>query len=78
MTDGINMAEGRVIRGGAERLAEIDRLLSAIGRIRHYVAMRDEQPLSQTTDTIHAIHTGTRWEAELLLSDLRSVLEILP
>ena len=42
----------------------------AIQRVQHYVDMRLKQPLSQIGNSIHAIHTSTEWEAELLLSDL--------
>lgn len=55
-----------------------DNLLLAADRIRHYVAMRDEKPMLGIDDCIHAIHTGSKWEAELFLSDLRTVLESLP
>lgn len=55
-----------------------DEIVLAADRIRHYVTMRDEKPFRQLDDVIHAIHTGSQWEAELLLSDIRAVLEILP
>jgi hypothetical protein len=55
-----------------------DHILLAADRIRHYVAMRDEMPFRQSGDIIHGIHAGTKWEAELLLSDIRAILEVLP
>lgn len=47
--------------------------MSACDRIAHYIAMRDAMPLRQARDCIHGIHTGTQWEAELCLSDLRAL-----
>ena len=47
----------------------------AIVRIRHYLAMRGAKPIRHASDIIHGIHTGTQWEAEILLSDLRLVTE---
>lgn len=48
--------------------------MDEIERVRRYLAMRDEKPLRQMDDVINAIHTGTDWEAELRLSDLRRLL----
>jgi hypothetical protein len=45
----------------------------AIERVARYVAMRDAKPLRHADDIIHAIHTGSEWEAELTLSDLREI-----
>ncbi len=49
---------------------------TALDRVRRYIAMRDRQPLSGLSDTIHRIHAFSEWEAELRLSDLREVLEL--
>lgn len=48
----------------------------AVARIKHYLAMRDAQPIRQSADIIHGIHSGTEWEADLLLSDLRTVVAV--
>lgn len=47
----------------------------AIARIKHYLAMRDAQPMRQSGDIVHGIHSGTQWEADLLLSDIRLVMK---
>jgi hypothetical protein len=44
----------------------------SIDAVRHYLRMRERQPLKGLDDTIHAIHTGTEYAAELRLSDLRA------
>ena len=46
----------------------------AVGRVRRYVEMRAAKPLRGVGECIHRVHTGTEWEAELLLSDLRALL----
>jgi hypothetical protein len=51
-----------------------DRCEPPLARVAHYVAMRDAAPLRQVGDSVHGIHTGTQWEAELRLSDLRVVV----
>ena len=38
--------------------------------LAQYVAMRNRQPLKGLDDTVHAIHTGTEFAAELRFSDL--------
>jgi len=45
----------------------VERATTAINR---YIAMRTAQPLKGLDDTIHAIHTGTEYEAELTFSDI--------
>lgn len=55
-----------------------DRIRPALARIRHYLAMRDAQPIRASADIIHGIHSGTQWEADLLLSDLRLVAGAFP
>jgi hypothetical protein len=50
---------------------------AALDRVRRYVEMRDQKPFSGLSDLIHGIHTGTEWEAELMLSDLRVIVEAL-
>ena len=44
-------------------------------RVARYVQMRDEKPLRNQDDLITRLHTGTEWEAELTLSDLRALLD---
>lgn len=43
-------------------------------RVKRYIDMRDAKPLRQIDDSIHGIHMGTEWEAELTLADLRAVV----
>ena len=52
--------------------------MTPLERLRRYVAMRDARPMTGIGDTIHAIHTGSEWEAELSLDDLRAVLAMVP
>lgn len=54
---------------------DVDR--EAVARVEQYVRMRREKPLRLTNDSIHAVHTGTEWEAELRLSDLEIVLALV-
>ena len=49
----------------------------AIDRIRLYLAMLADKPITQNGDVIHAIYTCTKWEAELLLSDIHIVIEAI-
>ena len=49
--------------------------MTALERIRRYVAMRAEMPLRNMDDSIHGVHTGTQWEAELRLSDVAALLD---
>jgi hypothetical protein len=51
---------------------------ASIERIARYLRMREEKPLRGIdADRVHCIHTGTEWEAELRLSDLRALLQSL-
>jgi hypothetical protein len=52
-------------------------LAERLERIQRYVAMRKAKPLRQMDDTIHGIHFGTEWGAELRLSDLAALLQAL-
>lgn len=52
----------------------VDTRREAVERVRHYVAMRDAMPFRQLGDDIHGIHTGSAYEAALMLSDLRALL----
>jgi hypothetical protein len=54
--------------------ADTDTSAEAVGRVRRYVEMRAAKPLRGVGECIHGVHTGTEWEAELLLSDLRALL----
>ena len=49
----------------------------SLSRIKRYVQMLHDKPLSQRGDVLHGIHTGTEWEAELRISDLREVLNLI-
>lgn len=53
-------------------------MMAAIKRVRRYVQMRDEKPLRQWDDSIHSIHMGTEWAADLRLSDLRELIDAKP
>lgn len=46
----------------------------ALQRVQRYVEMRNAKPILGLGDTIHAIHIGTEWAAEITLSDLEQVL----
>jgi hypothetical protein len=50
-------------------------VMDARARVMHYLAMRKAVPMTQMGDPIHAIHTGSEYEAELLLSDLQLLFE---
>ena len=51
----------------------------AIKRVRHYLEMRKSKPFrGMDPDLIHGIHSGTKWEAELLLSDLYLIVGFNP
>ena len=44
--------------------------------VRRYLASRDAKPMRGIDpEVIHAIHIGTEWEAELRMSDLRSLAQ---
>lgn len=49
----------------------------SLSRITRYAQMLHDKPLSQMGDVVHGIHTGTEWEAELRISDLREVLNLI-
>jgi len=42
-----------------------------------YARMRAAKPMRGTDDTIHSIHVGTEWEAELNQSDLLRLAEVV-
>lgn len=50
---------------------------NAAERIALYVARRERKPLNGLGDSIHSIHVGTEWEAELLWSDLKAIVPAL-
>lgn len=47
----------------------------ALRRVQHYVAMRRAKPFLGLGDSIHCIHTGTEWEAELTFSDMSAIAD---
>lgn len=50
-------------------------LAGALERVRRYCQVRAERPMRQiSADEIHAVHTGTEWEASLFLADIRTLL----
>lgn len=49
-------------------------VVSGIAAVRHYVAMRDKMPLLNLGGSVHAIHGGTEFGAELSFEDLKSLL----
>lgn len=59
----------------AQELADKVSVANAIERIRDYVQIREEYQLRGLGDVIHGIHTGTEWEAEVRLSDLRALIK---
>lgn len=44
----------------------------ARARVQRYIDMRRKQPCRQLGDSIHGIHFGTEWRAELRFSDLEA------
>src|SRR5690606_31263701 len=46
-----------------------------INRIKQYLEMRKAMPMPQLGDCIHCVNTGTEWEGELRLSDMRRLME---
>ena len=48
--------------------------VGGIAAVRHYVAMRDKMPLLNLGGSVHAIHGGTEFGAELSFEDLKSLL----
>lgn len=49
----------------------------SLSRITRYAQMLLYKPISQMGDVVHGIHTGTEWEAELRISDLREILSLI-
>lgn len=45
-------------------------VVSGLAAIRHYIAMRSAMPLANLGDSVHRIHGGTEYDAELRFSDL--------
>ena len=58
----------------AQEIADRITLQNAIERVRDYVSIRDEYPMRELGDVVHAVHLTTDWEAEIRLSDLRLIL----
>lgn len=49
---------------------------AALARLRRYVEVRTTaKPIAGLCDTVHGVHTGTEWEAEVRLSDLAAVVQ---
>jgi hypothetical protein len=46
-----------------------------IDAIKHYVAMRKAMPLNTLGDSVHSIHAGTEFAAELKFSDLALAID---
>lgn len=46
---------------------------TGVKALRNYIAMRDAMPLGGLADCVHAIHTGSEYEAEIGFSDLKAV-----
>jgi hypothetical protein len=57
--------------------AKLEEVRVAAEPIKHYIAMREAKPLRQMDDSIHGIHIGTEWAAELKLSSLRALAAVL-
>ncbi len=61
-----------------ERIATLENALSPFA---HFAKQLRAQPIGAArldTQVLYAIHTGTQWEAELLLGDFREVLALFP
>ncbi len=67
-----------------EAAAEIDRLRSllkeageALAPFSHYSEMRAAKPLLGLGDSVHVIHPGSEWEANIKLSDCYNARTVL-
>ena len=50
--------------------------MTPLQRLRRYVEMRRNHPLRGLGESIHQIHSGTEWEAEVRLADLEAILPL--
>lgn len=55
-----------------DRDAEIARLRAALEPFARYAEMRAAKPFVGLGEEIHAIHTGTEWEAEITVSHVNA------
>ena len=60
-----------------EDVEEIKRLRAALQPFATYADRRDAKLLAGLGDSVHVIHTGTEWEAEITLTDCRRAAEVL-
>jgi hypothetical protein len=49
----------------------------ALGPFAKFVERFDAMPIRKQDDVLYGIHTGTEWEAEIRLSDLRKARALL-
>jgi len=50
--------------------------VSGPAAVRHYIAMREKMPLASLGGSVHAIHGGTEYGAEISFNDLRMLLSM--
>lgn len=61
----------------ARELLAARRVIEAQAPLMHYLKMRDAKPMRGMADVIHGLHSGTEWEAEITVSDLRTIASAL-
>lgn len=52
-------------------------LEEALGPFAHYAQMRARQPLKGSGNSVHAIHLGTEFEAEITLEHVNAAYRVL-
>lgn len=55
----------------------LQELIAALKPISHYVSMRQKAPLRGLSDSVHAIHTGSAYEAEITMADLERIADLV-
>jgi DNA-binding protein H-NS len=70
-------AEAKLAAIKEQKNKEIINLVEAAEPLIKYARMRAAKPIRGTDDTIHSIHVGTEWEAELNQSDLLRLAEVV-
>lgn len=48
-----------------------------LSRVSRYLEMRKAKPLRGLDDSVHRVHAGTEWEADLSLGDLEHVVSMM-
>lgn len=61
---------------GQPDLADVAALIDALSQIRDYVGKRRQQPLQGLGNSVHSVHIGTEFEAEITFSALERVADL--